>query len=239
MVHAISPAGIFPGGIKALPTRMPTSSALARDPVLLNTVFSWRAAVQATRPFNAEYHRRARSITGPPCSRSADIQGDWVERARAAAEALGLIARQFFRPHRLLPRTSSWKAHPASRAGPQSRDGLVDRGQMRCWASMLQLTSHTTGQVRSIPIAATPGLPASHRSRRPCEAQQMTYSRLRPGVVYHRRCQPGDRVYASHSRPVSISRPREAKVARCDRGRRTIDDLHARPAFASELRGSS
>jgi DNA-binding CsgD family transcriptional regulator len=128
-------------------------------------VFSWERLFK-DGPFSAETVTALDPLRAH-LARAALISGRLgLERARAAAEALGLIglpAAVLSRSHRLLAANKLLEdLIPQVVQDRHSRIGLVDRrADAMLGKSLLQLKSHAGGQVRSIPIAATPELPAS------------------------------------------------------------------------------
>jgi DNA-binding CsgD family transcriptional regulator len=128
-------------------------------------VFSWERRFK-DGPFSAETAAALDPLRAH-LARAALISGRLgLERARAAAEALGLIglpAAVLSRSHRLLAANKLLEnLIPQVVQDRQSRIGLADRrANAMMGQSLLQLRSHTAGHVRSIPIAATPELPAS------------------------------------------------------------------------------
>ncbi len=128
-------------------------------------VFSWERAFK-DGPFSAETIAALDPLRAH-LARAALISGRLgLERARAAAEALGLIglpAAVLSRSHRLLAANKLLEELiPHVVQDRPSRIGLADRrADTMLEQSLLQLHGHTREQVRSIPIAATPGAPAS------------------------------------------------------------------------------
>jgi DNA-binding CsgD family transcriptional regulator len=123
-------------------------------------VFSWERRFK-DGPFSAETITTLDPLR-PHFARAALISGRLgLERARAAAEALGLVglpAAIISRSHRLLAANKLLeRLIPQVVQDRPSRIGLVDgRADAMLRQSLLQLQSHADGQVRSIPIAATP-----------------------------------------------------------------------------------
>jgi DNA-binding CsgD family transcriptional regulator len=128
-------------------------------------VFSWERWFK-DGPFSAETVAALDPLRAH-LARAALISGRLgSERARAAAEALGLIglpAAVLSRSHRLLAANELMETLiPQVVQDRQSRIGLADRrADAMLEQSLLQLQTHTAAQVRSIPIAAAPELPAS------------------------------------------------------------------------------
>jgi DNA-binding CsgD family transcriptional regulator len=128
-------------------------------------VFSWERAFK-DGPFRAETVAALDPLRAH-LARAALISGRLgLERARAAAETLGLIglpAAVLSRSHRLLAANKLLEQLiPRVVQDRPSRIGLADRrADTMLGQSLLQLHSHTGVQVRSIPIAATPEAPAS------------------------------------------------------------------------------
>jgi DNA-binding CsgD family transcriptional regulator len=105
--------------------------------------------------------------TAPSVDGGAFIAGRMgLEWARVAAEALALIglpAAVVTHSHRLVVANKLLeRLIPQVVQDRQSRIGLADRrADAMLMQSLLELQNHAGEQVRSIPIAATPGLPAS------------------------------------------------------------------------------
>jgi DNA-binding CsgD family transcriptional regulator len=128
-------------------------------------IFSWERWFK-DGPFSADIIAALDPLRAH-LARAALISGRLgLERARAAAEALGLIglpAAVLSRSHRLLAANVLLeKLIPQVVQDRQSRMSLVDRrADAMLGQSLSQLQRHGDGQVRSIPVAATPELPAS------------------------------------------------------------------------------
>jgi DNA-binding CsgD family transcriptional regulator len=128
-------------------------------------VFSWERWFK-DGPFSAETVAALDPLRAH-LARAALISGRLgLERARTAAETLGLIglpAAVLSRSNRLLAANKLMETFiPQVVQDRQSRIGLADcRADAMFAQSLLQLQTHTGAQVRSIPIAATPELPAS------------------------------------------------------------------------------
>jgi DNA-binding CsgD family transcriptional regulator len=128
-------------------------------------IFSWERWFK-DGPFSAETIAALDPLRAH-LARAALVSGRLgLERARAATEALGLIglpAAVLSHSHRLVAANKPLeKLIPQVVLDRQSRIGLADRrADAMLRHSLLQLQSHAGGPVRSIPIAATPELPAS------------------------------------------------------------------------------
>jgi DNA-binding CsgD family transcriptional regulator len=128
-------------------------------------VFSWERRFK-DGPFSAETIAALDPLRAH-LARAALLSGRLgLERARAAAEALGLIglpAAILSRTHGLLAANKLLEGlMPQVVEDRQSRIGLVDRrADAMLGQSLLQLQSHAGEQARSIPIAATPEQSAS------------------------------------------------------------------------------
>jgi DNA-binding CsgD family transcriptional regulator len=128
-------------------------------------VFSWENAFR-DGPFKPETIAALDPLRAH-LARAALISGRLgLERARAAADALGLIglpAAVLSRSHRLLAANSLLeKLIPHTVQDRPSRIGLADRrADALLGQALLELYGHTQGQVRSIPVAATRIAPAS------------------------------------------------------------------------------
>jgi DNA-binding CsgD family transcriptional regulator len=128
-------------------------------------VFSWERAFK-DGPFRPETIAALDPLRAH-LARAALMSGRLgLERARAAADALGLIglpAAVLSRSHRLLAANKPLEQLiPHVVQDRPSRIGLADRrADTMLGLALLQLHGHATGQVRSIPIAARPEAPAS------------------------------------------------------------------------------
>ncbi len=128
-------------------------------------VFSWERRFK-DGPFGTETVTALDPLRAH-LARAALISGRLgLERARAAAETMGLIglpAAVLSRSHRLLTANKLLEnLIPHVVQDRPLRIGLADRRADAMLAqSLLQLPTHAGGQVRSIPIAKTPELPAS------------------------------------------------------------------------------
>jgi DNA-binding CsgD family transcriptional regulator len=128
-------------------------------------VFSWERRFK-DGPFSAETVTALDPLRSH-LARAALISGRLgLDRARAAAEILGLIglpAAVLSRSHRLFAANKLLeKLIPQVVQDRQSRIGLADRrADAMLGQALLQLQNHSGGQVRSIPIAVTPEQPAS------------------------------------------------------------------------------
>ena len=128
-------------------------------------IFSWERWFK-DGPFSRETIAALDPLRGH-LARAALVSGRLgLEKARAAADALeliGLPAAVLSHSHRLTAANKLLeKLIPQVVQDRQSRIGLADRRADAMLAqSLLQRWSHAGGPVRSIPIAASPGLPAS------------------------------------------------------------------------------
>jgi DNA-binding CsgD family transcriptional regulator len=200
-------------------------------------VFSWERWFK-DGPFNAETITALDPLRAH-LARAALISGRLgLERARAAAEALGLLglpAAVLSRTHRLLAANKLLeKLIPRVVQDRQPRIGLVNRrADAMLGQSLLQLQSHDDGQVRSILIAATSEQPASIVHVVPVRGVANDVFAAASCVLVITAVVQPEIASAQVIQGLYDLTPAEARIARGIAAGKTVDDLATEAGLAS------